>query len=196
MLGGVTACPFRNHSPVDESTGGPAHWYNGDRRQSLWSADNEVVLFLNRPLSEADLATLCRSVHPSAQVVAQWDRGVLLKTAAAQSVKQILDEVANTAAVQSAGKVYYDSPARTSFSRRLHGHEIVVRYRPGVTAAQRTALEKRFQFKRQAVPAYAPGTYIYRVADVDQVLTFANQLYESKHTVYAYPNWINRRVGK
>lgn len=199
VLGSVTACPFLNHSPVDEAAGGPAYWYNADRRQMVWSADNEVVLMLKAPLPEADLATLCRIVHPPAQVIVQWDHGVLLKTATVQSVNKLLDKMATTAAagaIQSVGRAYYDTPARTPSSRRLLSHEIVVRYRPTITAAQRGALERRFQLKRLATPAHAPNTYIYSVSDMNQVLPLANQLYESEHTVYAYPNWIRSRAKK
>lgn len=180
----------------------PAVWYEGQQKKSAWPARDELAVFMSRNAAgcatEAHLAAL---LGPTAAVNDRLAGGLIFKLpSSAASGNEALGHCISTlkdqACVSSVGLVYYTSTQRNAATRLIHTDEIVVRLRPSMEPAQIARLENDFGLTLKNKLRYAPNTMIYTVSSPLVVLKTANRLHDTNGVLYAYPNWLRKRVAK
>jgi hypothetical protein len=184
------------------SAPGPAVWYEGQQKKSAWPARDELAVFMHRNAAgcanEAHLASL---LGPTAMVSDRLSNGLIVKlpASAASGNKALEHSIAilkAQACVTSVGLVYYTGLQHNAAARLIHTDEIIVRLRPSMAPAQIARLETDFGLTLKTKLRYAPNTMIYTVRSPLVVLETANRLHATDGVLYAYPNWLRKRVTK
>jgi hypothetical protein len=180
----------------------PAVWHEGQQKKSAWPARDELAVFMSRNAAgcatEAHLAAL---LGPTATVSDRLAGGLIFKLpSAAASSNEALDHCIATlkdqACVSAVGLVYYTGTQRNAATRLIHTDEIIVRLRPSMAPAQIARLATDFGLTLKNKLRYAPNTMIYTVRSPLAVLDTANRLGDTNGVLYAYPNWLRKRVTK
>jgi hypothetical protein len=184
------------------SASGPAVWYEGQQKKSAWPAEDELAVFMRRNAAGcATEAHLTALLGPTAEVQDRLVGGLIVKLPSpAASGNEALDHriaiLKDQSCVTAVGLVYYTGTQRNTATRLIHTDEIIVRLRASMKAAQIARLEADFGLTLKTKLRYAPNTMIYTVRSPLVVLETANRLHDTDGVLYAYPNWLRKRVTK
>jgi hypothetical protein len=180
----------------------PAVWYEGQQKHTAWPARDELAVFISSNASgcasEAQLAAL---LGPSAAVYDRLAHGLIFKipSSAASNAEELDRRIATLkaqACVTAVGLVYYADARCDPATRLIHTDELIVRLKPSLEPAQIARLEADFGLTPKSRLRVAPNTMIYTVRSPLVVLETADRLHGADGVLYAYPNWLRKRVTK
>jgi len=174
-------------------------WYNGQYKQRIIMALDEVAIFLDTP-SEKSLRTdekeaLRQQYHPQATMIEDHtllsQNKLLLKRpdmVAKEQVSAHLKALKHLPNVRQVSPVFYITPNRDPRGRMVLTGRIIVGFSSVHTQEQIHQIEQEYELVRVDFFNFA-NTGVYQMDDTLDALELANRLHESGRVLYAHPSW-------
>ena len=177
-------------------------WYEGSVQHRASMAFDEVAVFPGKGKAlglQNNPVLLTQRFHPQADVTASNDFVIIQKSPAAftrAGLQEKLVALRSSSDIRQSSPVFYTGAQKSPETRMALTGSIIVQFPPELEKLEIQALEKGYGLQRVRPLPPAANTFLYQAGDALQSLDAANQLHQSGHVVYAYPNWLRGRTTR
>jgi hypothetical protein len=196
LLAGLVLFPvLRTPALAQPGDGTKRFWYNGDRKEYVWMADDEIALIHKRHVSRENLQgaeNALRRFIPQA-TAQKFSKLVTLyklpQAETSETFRFLWRELHGQPGVQYMSRVMYRGERRDDTRMAMTG-EIIIHFRTSQTEEELKNFEDRFGVKMVRSFGFSPNTYLFDAREVDDCLGVANEIFSSGTVKYAYPSWL------
>ena len=168
-------------------------WYDGDRREVVWMATDEVAAVLlpgaSAPLVIESAEQKLRQIEPAARLVKRTSTAVFFEIADGHDVATHQAALRDAAGVAFASPVFYPDPQKSNAAMVLTGEVLVGFSRRLETPAIET-FAKRFGVTVLRELRGVPNVFVMDAHRAADLLTLANTMRSAPDVALAMPNWV------
>jgi len=177
-------------------------WYNGNNKQYLLFAVDEIAIFPKKMPEDwyaftgefkTTVEEIAHLFHPQAEVSELNDFCITIKSPEPVTLKELpglLERIAQHPFLRSAGPVLYGYPG-DPYTEKIPTGEMIVNYPSYYAEAQIRQIEEEYGLIRDRVRDESELRPLYIAESPWASLELANRLFESGLVEYAYPGWIS-----
>ena len=179
-------------------------WYNGNNKQYLLFAVDEIAIFPKKMPEDwyaftgefkTTVEEIAHLFHPQAEVSELSETCIKFKSPELTTLKklpEIFERIVQHPFIRSVAPVLYGE-IEEQWTEMIPTGKILVRFPENISEQQLIEVEKIYGLERLSSEIYDDGnsgSFLYYAGTPLESLECANRLFESGLTLYAFPNWL------
>lgn len=172
-------------------------WYNGDRAETIWFADDQLYVINGQNLDSGNFLSSVSATLPATTVLEQGDRGTRLQLPPGLTATELLaNSDVNTRKNETRyAAVYYTSAIATQSDKVLvqTGELVVIPAAGNSLDSIDKDVSEISEFVTRLKTLMNGTAALYSCPSDRQCLSIANELRNLSVVAHAYPNWLKTR---